>query len=71
MHVTQYYGNQRNTYEIAGVVRDSRAHRLRGEVEDRFYAPVAQPVNVPATLTFEIRTAAEPQTMLESVRRGH
>ena len=39
LHVTQQYADQRHTYEVVGVVRDSRQNRLRGEIEHRFYAP--------------------------------
>ena len=31
------YADQRHTYEVVGVVRDSRQNRLRGEIEHRFY----------------------------------
>ena len=30
LHVTQEYADQRHTYEVVGVVRDSRQNRLRG-----------------------------------------
>ncbi len=43
LHVTQQYGEDRHTYEVVGVVRDSRQNRLRGEIEHRFYMPVSQP----------------------------
>ena len=43
LHVTQEYAEQRHTYEVVGVVRDSRQNRLRGEIEHRFYAPATQP----------------------------
>ena len=39
LHVTQVYAEQRHTYEVVGVVRDSRQNRLRGEIEHRFYTP--------------------------------
>jgi putative ABC transport system permease protein len=70
MHVTQVYGNQRNTYQIVGVVRDARSNRIRGEIERRFYVPVMQPVNAPSRAVFAIRTAAEPSSVLEGVRRA-
>ena len=43
LHVTQEYAEQRHTYEVVGVVRDSRQNRLRGEIEHRFYTPATQP----------------------------
>lgn len=59
-----------NAYEIVGVVRDSRSRSLRGEIEPRFYVPVAQPIDVPRFVTFAIRTAAEPSSVLAGVRRA-
>ncbi|MEX2302844.1 MAG: ABC transporter permease [Bryobacterales bacterium] len=70
MHVTQVYGNQRNTYQIVGVVRDARANRIRGDIEHRFYVPVTQPVNTPDTARFAIRAAAENSSLIEGVRRA-
>ncbi|MPY87486.1 MAG: FtsX-like permease family protein [Luteitalea sp.] len=70
MHVTQVYGNQRNTYQIVGVARDSRAHRIRGEIEHRFYVPVTQPVTMPNEVSLAIRTAAAPSNVIAGVRRA-
>ena len=44
MHVTHVFGNQRSTFEIVGVARDSRLGSLRGNVERRFYVPATQPI---------------------------
>jgi predicted permease len=70
MHVTQIFGNQRNTYEIVGVARDSRAGRLRGEIEHRFYVPAAQPIFALNSVGFAIRTVAEPSSVIAGVRRA-
>ncbi|MPZ21682.1 MAG: FtsX-like permease family protein [Luteitalea sp.] len=70
MHVTQVYGSQRNTYQIVGVARDSRAHRIRGNIDHRFYVPVTQPVTVPNEVSFAIRTAADPSGLIADVRRA-
>jgi predicted permease len=70
MHITQVYGNQRNTYQIVGVARDSRKRSLRGDVEHRFFVPVAQPIDVPNFVSFAVRTAAEPSSVIASVRRA-
>jgi predicted permease len=70
MNVTQVYGNQRNTYQIVGVVGDVRANRIRGDIEPRFYVPVMQPVNAPGSASFAIRTAAETSSVMEGVRRA-
>lgn len=70
MHVTRVRGDERNTYEIVGVVRDSRKRGLRGDVEHRFFVPAAQPINVPRFVTFAVRTVAEPSGVIAGVRRA-
>ena len=68
LHVTQHYAEERHTYEIVGVVRDSRQNRLRGEIEHRFYTPAAQPAARIDALTFEIRPRGDGSTLVSSVR---
>ncbi len=70
LHVTQLYGKQRNTFEVIGVVANSRRRGLRGEIEHRFYIPVAQPVDVPYRVTFAVRTASEPAGLIPALRRA-
>jgi predicted permease len=59
-----------NTYEIVGVARDSRNRTLRDEVEPLFYVPAAQPIDVPRFITFVVRTASEPSSVLAAVRQA-
>jgi predicted permease len=42
LHITQHYAESTNTYEVVGVVRDSRQSQLRDEIETRFYTPVSR-----------------------------
>jgi putative ABC transport system permease protein len=70
MHVTQIYGNERNTFEVVGVARDARGRSLRGEVEHRFYVPVAQPISAFSEAGFAVRTAAEPSGVIAGLRRA-
>jgi predicted permease len=70
LHVTQVYADDRHTYEIVGVVRDSRQNRLRGEIEQRFYTPASQPAASIGSVTFIIRPRAEASTVLADVRRA-
>ena len=42
LHVTQRYAESRRTYEVVGVVRDSRQSGLRSEIETRFYTPISR-----------------------------
>lgn len=70
MHVTQTYGPQRNTFEVVGVVANSRRRALRGEIEHRYYVPVAQPIDVPERATFAVRTSGDPAGAVPGVRRA-
>ncbi len=69
LHVTQQYADQRHTYEIVGVARDSRQNRLRGEIEHRFYTPATQPAASISAVTFIIRPRGEGSTVMADVRR--
>jgi predicted permease len=70
LHVTQLFGHQRNTFEVVGVVANSRKRDLRGEIEHRYYVPVAQPIDVPERVTFVVRTAGDPAAAVPAVRRA-
>lgn len=70
MHVTQLYGPQRNTFEVIGVAANSRKLGLRGEIEPRYYVPVAQPIDVPRAIAFAVRTAGDPGSATSGVRRA-
>jgi MacB-like periplasmic core domain/FtsX-like permease family len=69
LHVTQTYADQQHTYEVVGVVRDSRQNRLRGDVEHRFYVPVTQPAASISAVTFIIRPSGDGTGALADVRR--
>ena len=56
-------------YEIVGIVRDIRDHDIRTGVPRRFYAPLTSAeFDFPGALNFEIRTAARPEALVETVR---
>ena len=72
LHVTQRYGEMRNTYEVVGVVRDSRQSQLRDEIEPRFYTPMtrsaARADGRVTGVTFIIRPRSDT-SVLPDVRR--
>jgi predicted permease len=68
LRVTQMYADERRTYEIIGVVKDSRQRQLRGEIEHRFYTPVTQPANHVTSVTFLIRPRTDGTPVLPEVR---
>jgi predicted permease len=69
LHVTQRYADQQNTYQVVGVVRDSRQGRLRGRTEHRFYTPATQPAASIDAVSFIIRPRAEASAVLADVQR--
>ncbi len=69
MHVTQQYGEDKHTYEIVGVVADSRQNRLRGPIEHRFYTPATQPAARIDAVSFIVRPRGTPATAIADVRR--
>jgi ABC-type antimicrobial peptide transport system permease subunit len=69
LHVTQIYADQRNTYEIVGIVRNSRQRGLRGPIEHRFYTPVAHPAAMISGVAFIVRPNGDAASALADVRR--
>ena len=70
-HVTDTYGGSRLTMEVVGVAKNVRDHRLRGEVDPRFYVPVSQgDGGVPPSVYFEVRTTGDANAMLNTVRKA-
>jgi predicted permease len=69
VHVTQQYADQRHSYEVVGVVRDSRQNRLRAAIEHRFYVPATQPAAGISAVTFIIRPRGDASTVVADVRR--
>ena len=69
-HITEKFTDQRATYEVVGVARNSRDHNLKGDVRPRFFIPDSQFMQGPEPwATFEIRTAGNPEQMLSAVRK--
>jgi predicted permease len=70
-HVTEKFADQRSTFEVVGVSKNARDHRLRDDVPPRFYIPSDQFMSGPENwATFEIRTAGNPDQVLGAVRKA-
>jgi predicted permease len=69
-HITTIFGNKRTTFEVIGVAKDTRDHRLRGPIPPRFFAALfqAQP-EIPPSLYFEVRTASDPAVEMATLQR--
>jgi predicted permease len=69
-HITEKFGDKKNTMEVVGVAKNARDHRLRGDIPPRFYIPADQGMEGPNEWAiFEIRTAGDPEQMIASVRK--
>lgn len=70
-HLSTNYGEYRATLEIVGVVKDSHSRSLGDETPERFYLLVDQGSEgkIPGSITFEVRTASQPQLMVETIRK--
>jgi predicted permease len=68
-HLTQSYGEERNTYQIVGVAGDSRQNRLRGPIEHRFYTPMTQPAAAIGSAVLMVRPRGDGAAVLGEVRR--
>ncbi len=68
LHVTQQYAEERHTYEVVGVVGDSRQNRLRGEIEHRFYTPATQPAARIDAITLVVRAAGDVASVQRDIR---
>jgi predicted permease len=70
-HVTDTWGDGHLTMEVVGVAKDIKDHRLRGKVQERFYVPAAQGDGpIPPSVSFEVRTTADPIHALGTVREA-
>jgi predicted permease len=69
-HVTDEYPTTRETYEIVGVVANSREHQLKGEARQRFYANLFHPIGTVEDVTFLLNVSREPGSAFSAVRRG-
>ncbi len=69
-HVTDEFPDTRETFEIVGVAKNARDHRVKGEVQRRFYIPFFRGLGeIPGSAYYEIRTVADPTSLLPMVRR--
>jgi predicted permease len=57
------------SYEIVGVVADTKDHDLRAQPVRRFYSPYLRPVGAPGSLVFEVlATGRDPGALVSAVR---
>jgi predicted permease len=69
-HIRDEYPTTRETYEIVGIVADSKQHELTTPVEPRFYATLFHPIGTVDSVALLINTTGEPGSIVPSVRRA-
>jgi predicted permease len=57
------------TWEIVGVVADTKDHQVRQEPAPRFYLPAYQDGPMPVQFTYELRAAGDPVALVAAARR--
>jgi predicted permease len=57
------------TYEVVGVVADTKDHELRQVPARRIYLPAYQAGPMPLEFTFELRATGDPTQLMTAVRR--
>ncbi|HUR93764.1 MAG TPA: FtsX-like permease family protein, partial [Gemmatimonadales bacterium] len=57
------------TYEIVGVVADTKDHQVRQVPASRVYLPAYQSGPMPVEFTFELRAAGDPVQLVAAARR--
>jgi predicted permease len=57
------------TYEIVGVVADTKDHEVRQTPAPRMYLPAYQSGPMPLQITFELRAAGDPVELVAAARR--
>jgi ABC-type antimicrobial peptide transport system permease subunit len=68
-HITDEYPTTRETFEIVGVVADSKEHAPDEKKSPRFYANISHPIGTAGAVTFILSTSGEPASVAFEVRK--
>ncbi|PYT20546.1 MAG: hypothetical protein DMG57_41710 [Acidobacteria bacterium] len=69
MRVTSSNNDKQTTFHVVSVAKNARTQSLRGDVEPRFFVPVAQSPLATSNPTFLIRTATKAASVMAAVRK--
>ncbi len=69
-HLTDEYPTTRETFEIVGIVADSREHRPNEKSGARFYANLSHPIGTVEEVTFLLSSAGDPAGVAPAVRQS-
>jgi len=67
-HITDEYPTTRETFEIVGVVPNSREHWPSEPARPRFYSNLAHPIGTVQGVTFLVRSTGDPAGVAPAVR---
>ena len=68
-HITDEYPTTRETFQIVGVVADSREHAPDENKRPRFYANISHPIGTVGDVTFILSTSGEPASVASEARK--
>lgn len=68
-HITDEYPTTRETFEIIGVVADSKEHAPDEKKEPRFYSNISHPIGTVGEVTFLLNTSGDPGSVASSARK--
>lgn len=69
-HVTDMYPTTRETFEIIGVVADSKEHLPNEKMYPRFYSNIAHPIGTVRSVAYLLRTGRNPAALASAVRES-
>jgi predicted permease len=67
--ITDTYPDNIASFEVVGVVADAKYNSVREKTERRFYVPAFNPIIPVGEAYYDIRTFANPASVMEAVRR--
>jgi predicted permease len=69
-HITDLYPTTRETFEIIGVVADSKEHHPHEKSYPRFYSNISHPIGTVKSVTYLLKAARNPMTVASAVRES-
>jgi predicted permease len=69
-HITDEYPTTRETFEIIGVVADSKENRPDEKKHPRFYSNISHPIGTVKSVTYLLNTSRDPAAVAPAVRQS-
>lgn len=69
-HITDLYPTTRETFEIIGVVADSKEHHPNEKSYPRFYSNISHPIGTVKSVTYLLKTEGDPVGVASAVRES-